>query len=50
MGGCYRNVVANVLNCDMIVSEFESQLGYCVYFRTNAIVKSINLFMPQAVD
>ena len=31
-----RGVVANVLYCDIVVSEFELQLCYYIHFRTNA--------------
>ena len=32
MGMSLNYVVANVLNCDVTVSEFELQSRYCVYF------------------
>ena len=39
--------VANVLNCNIIVSEFKLQSQYNVIFRTNTLVKSMNSFIPQ---
>ena len=47
LGGC---VEANVLNCDIVVSEFELQSCYYVHFRTNALPKGINPPYPSAVD
>ena len=41
------DVVVNVLDCDIIVSEFELQSGYCVYFRINILGKSINPLSSQ---
>ena len=35
-------VVANVLNCDIVVSEFELQSCYYVRIRTNALKKGLN--------
>ena len=32
-----QNVVANVLDGDIVVSEFELQSRYYVYFRTNIL-------------
>ena len=40
--GSVCNVMANVLDCDNIVSEFELQSCYYVHFRTNALGKNIN--------
>ena len=36
IGGCSRGAVVNVLNCDIVVSEFELQSSYSVHFRINA--------------
>ena len=33
--------MANVLDCDMVVSEFEPQSPYYVHFRINTLGKSI---------
>ena len=35
-------VVANVLDCDIIVGEFDPQLRYCIHFRTNIFSKGMN--------
>ena len=32
-----RDIVANMLDCNITVSEFELQSRYYVYFRTNAL-------------
>ena len=39
-----RRVVANVLNCKIIVSEFELKSRYKVHFRNNSLGKTINPF------
>ena len=41
---CLRGVVANVLDCDIIVSMFELQPCYYVPFQTNALGKSMKPF------
>ena len=41
--GNLRSVMANVLYCDILVSEFELHLRYYVHFRTNALRKGMNL-------
>ena len=35
----YRGVAANVLKCNITVSEFETQLRSHVHFQTNTIEK-----------
>ena len=40
-------VVAKVLDCDIVVSEFELLSRYRVHFRSNNIGKSMNLLIPQ---
>ena len=40
-------VVANLLDCDIVVSEFEIQPCYYVDFWTNVLWKAINSFIPQ---
>ena len=35
-------VVANVMDCDIVVSEFELQSRYYVYFQINNLVKGMN--------
>ena len=34
--------MANILNCDIMVSEFKLQLCYCVHVWTNTLCKGIN--------
>ena len=46
--GNLRGVVANVLDLDIVVSEFELQFGYIVYFRTNTLWKGMNSLIPSA--
>ena len=47
--GCLRGVVANVLNCDIVVSEFKLQSRYYVHLRTNILGKDMNSFLPSAM-
>ena len=46
---CFRGspyeVVAKVLDCDIVVSEFELQPHYYVHFRTNTLEKGMNLLI-----
>ena len=42
--GSPLGIVANVLDCDIVVSEFEIQLRDYFYFRTNTLRKCINSF------
>ena len=45
--GNSSGLVANVLDYDIVVSEFEFQLRYYVYFRTNILGKNREpLFIP----
>ena len=44
MGDLHR-VEANVLDCDIGVSEFELQSHYYVHFRTNTLGKGMNLLI-----
>ena len=39
-------LIANVLNCDVVVSEFELQSRYYVHIRINTLGKSINPLIP----
>ena len=39
-------VVANMLDCIIVVSEFELKKHYCVYFWTNTIGKGMNSLIP----
>ena len=43
--GCPRGVVANVLDCDIIVHKFEHQSRYYVHFQINTLRKGMNLFI-----
>ena len=38
--------MANVLECDIVVSKFELQLHYYVHFRTNTFGKGMNPLIP----
>ena len=40
------NIVANVLNCDIRVNEFELQLRYNFHFWINALEKGTNHLIP----
>ena len=44
------SVVVNVLNCDIVVSEFELQSRYYVHFRTNISGKTMNSLIPPAMS
>ena len=39
-------IVANVLNSDIIVGEFEHHLYFCIHFWTNTLGNSINPHFP----
>ena len=41
-------VVAKVLDCDIVVSEFELQSCYYVNFPINTLRKGMNSFVPTA--
>ena len=43
-------VVANVLNCDIVVIESELQSCYYVHFQTNTLEKGLNMVIPKAID
>ena len=36
-----RDIVANMLDCDIVVSQFELQSSYYVHFRTNTLEKGM---------
>ena len=46
----FRCVMANVLDCNIVVIEFEHQLYYYVYFWINILDKSLNLIIPPPCD
>ena len=41
--------VVNVLDCEIIVREFEFQSGYCVHFWISTRGKGINPLIPAAI-
>ena len=41
-----HDVVANVLNYDIVVSEFEIHSYFYIHFQTNTFDKGMNLFIP----
>ena len=41
----FRGVVANMLDYDIVVSDFELQSRYYVHFRTNTLEKGMNPFI-----
>ena len=43
------SVVSNVLDCDVIVSEFELQKNYYIHFWINTLRKGMNLLIPPAM-
>ena len=44
--GSLRSVVANVLDCDIVVRVFQLQLRYYIHFLTNTLGKGMNLLIP----
>ena len=44
-----HGMVANRLDWDIVVNEFELQPCYCVYFWTNAVCKDVNPFIPPCM-
>ena len=47
--GCPLCVVANVLDCDIVVSEFELQSCYYFPFQTNTLAKDMNSLIPPYI-
>ena len=45
-----HGVAANVLDCAVVVSEFEPQSCYYDYFRTNTLWRGINSLMLPAMS
>ena len=43
------NVVANVLDYNILFCEFKLQPQYYIHFRTNTLGKGINLLIPPAM-
>ena len=48
IAGSNRRVVANVLDCDILVSEFELRSHIYIQFRTNTPRKGMNSFIPRS--
>ena len=48
-GGSPHDVVVNVLDSYIVVSEFELQSGNYVHFRTNTLEKGMNPFILQVM-
>ena len=50
---CYehypRGIVTNVLDCDIVVNEFEPHSEYYVHFWTNILCKGMNLFISMVI-
>ena len=44
-GSCHRCRMANVLDCDIVVSEFEIHSRNYVHFRTYSLKKGINALL-----
>ena len=42
VGGSRRGLMAKVLDCDILVSEFELDSLYCIHFRFNSLGKSMS--------
>ena len=42
MVGSLGSPEANIMDSDIVVSEFELQLRYCIHFWTNALLKGMN--------
>ena len=42
-----RGIVANILDCDVVVSEFELKSGYYVNFRGNTVENVCNPLFPN---
>ena len=50
-GGSPLDVVAYVLDCDIVTSKFELQPRFWVHFRTNTLGENMNLLIyPQAMN
>ena len=42
-----HDVVVNVLDCDIVINEFEFQSRYYVHFRANTFGKGMNSLIPH---
>ena len=45
--GSLHGVVANVMDCDIVVSDFDLQSCCYVHFRTNTLGKGMNSLIPN---
>ena len=45
-----RDVVVNMLDCDIVVSEFELQSRYYIHLRIYNLGKSMNFLIPLAIS
>ena len=45
-----HGIVVKVLDCDIVVREFELELRYYFHFRTNTIGKGIKPVISSAMD
>ena len=41
--------MANMLDCNIEINEFEPQLHYCIHFQINTFGKGMNLLIPPAM-
>ena len=48
-GGCLHGVIVKAINCGVVVTEFELQSHYHLYFRVNTLGKSMNTFILLAM-
>ena len=44
-----HGIVANVLDCDIVVSEFELKSSYYIHFRNNTLKKGMNPLIPPVM-
>ena len=49
MSGSPHGVAVYVQDCDILVDEFKLQWHYGVHFRTNALGKGMNSFIPFSI-
>ena len=44
-----HSVVVNMLDCNVVVSEFKLQSLYYIYFQPNTLGKGMNPLIPPAI-
>ena len=49
LSGSLYGIVVDILECNMVVSEFELQPRYYVYFQTNTLGKGMNLLIQSVL-